>query len=115
MAKRKEPDINLYNNQHVKWASLILRSLNNKVRESILKFLTKKDEATVSEIYRTLKMDQSVASQHLAIMRRAKVLQTRRDGKQIFYSINKPRIAEIVKFNDKLVFSDTYESSLQKK
>ena len=42
-------------------------------------------------------MEQSVASQHLAILRRAGVVTTERDGKFIFYSLNVERIREISK------------------
>jgi DNA-binding transcriptional ArsR family regulator len=47
---------------------------------------------TVTEIYVKLRVEQSVASQHLAIMRKAGYLNTSRDGKNIFYSINKDRL-----------------------
>jgi ArsR family transcriptional regulator, virulence genes transcriptional regulator len=42
-----------------------------------------------------LRLEQSVASQHLAILRKAGVLNTDRDGKFIYYSLNKERIEEI--------------------
>jgi DNA-binding transcriptional ArsR family regulator len=43
-----------------------------------------------------LRIEQSVASQHLAILRKADLLQTERDGKFIYYTINKTRFAEVV-------------------
>jgi len=43
-----------------------------------------------------------VASQHLAILRRANVVKTERDGKFIYYSLNKERIAEIVALVEEL-------------
>ena len=42
---------------------------------------------TVTDIYVKLRLEQSVASQHLAILRKAGVVQTERDGKFIFYSL----------------------------
>jgi DNA-binding transcriptional ArsR family regulator len=50
---------------------------------------------TVTELYVKLRIEQSVASQHLAILRRADVLKTHRDGKFIYYSINTSRVDEI--------------------
>jgi DNA-binding transcriptional ArsR family regulator len=44
-----------------------------------------------------------VASQHLAILRRAGIVITERDGKFIHYTINKQRIAEVAKFVEELV------------
>jgi DNA-binding transcriptional ArsR family regulator len=38
-----------------------------------------------------------VASQHLAILRRAGIVKTERDGKFIHYTINSDRIADIMK------------------
>ena len=57
---------------------------------------------TVTEIYIKLRLEQSVASQHLAILRRADVLTTERDGKFIYYSINTKRMEEIAALVEKL-------------
>jgi DNA-binding transcriptional ArsR family regulator len=43
---------------------------------------------SVSEIYKKLKLEQSVASQHLAVLRNAHFVNTHRDGKYIYYSVN---------------------------
>jgi DNA-binding transcriptional ArsR family regulator len=42
-----------------------------------------------------MRLEQSVVSQHLAILRKVGVLNTKRDGKFIYYSLNEPRINEI--------------------
>jgi DNA-binding transcriptional ArsR family regulator len=84
-------------------AVLILRSVNHKLRQSIIKLLEDHDEMTVTELYVKLRLEQSVASQHLAILRRAGVVNTRRDGKFIYYSLNKVRISEIAQMIEELV------------
>lgn len=76
-------------------AVLTLRSLNHPLRKQILVLLEQKKRMTVTEIYDKLKLEQSVASQHLAIMRRAEVVSTHREGKFIFYSVNAKRIGEV--------------------
>jgi DNA-binding transcriptional ArsR family regulator len=53
---------------------------------------------TVTEIYVRLRLEQSVASQHLAILRRAGIVKTERDGKFIYYTVNHNRIEDINKF-----------------
>jgi len=58
---------------------------------------------TVSEIYIKLRIEQSVASQHLAILRRAGVVKTERSGKFIYYSIDKQRIKQISSLAAELV------------
>ena len=79
----------------VKKSSLILRALNHKLRQNILKLLEEQGKLTVTEIYVQLRLEQSVASQHLAILRRTGIVKTERDGKFIYYLLNHPRIAEI--------------------
>lgn len=79
----------------VKKSALILRALNHKLRQQLLKLLEEKTKLTVTEIYVHLRLEQSVASQHLAILRRAGIVRTEREGKFIFYILNSPRIAEI--------------------
>jgi DNA-binding transcriptional ArsR family regulator len=50
-----------------------------------------------------LRLEQSVASQHLAILRKAGIVNTERDGKFIFYTVNYKRIDEISQFVKDLV------------
>lgn len=76
-------------------AVLTLRSINHKLRKQIVKLLEEKSKLTVTEIYVKLRLEQSVASQHLAILRRAGVVRTDREGKFIYYSLDKKRINEI--------------------
>lgn len=94
------PDIDYYN---VKKAALILRALNHKLRQQIIKIIHENKRLTVTELYVKLRLEQSVASQHLAILRKAGIVSTKRDGKFIFYSINLPRIEEINQFVKSLV------------
>lgn len=88
---------------HTKKAALILRSVNHKLRQQIIKLLDDHQKMTVTEIYVKLRLEQSVASQHLAILRRAGIVSTARDGKFIFYSVNYARLAEVVGFVETLV------------
>jgi DNA-binding transcriptional ArsR family regulator len=87
----------------IKKAALVLRSMNHKLRQQIVKLLDDKKQMTVTEIYVKLRLEQSVASQHLAILRRAGIVTTQRDGKFIFYSVNYDRINEVSTFVDQLV------------
>jgi DNA-binding transcriptional ArsR family regulator len=79
----------------IKKASLVLRAINHKLRQQIIKMLDEKQRMTVTDIYIQLRLEQSVVSQHLAILRRAGVVQTERDGKYIYYLINYDRFAHI--------------------
>jgi DNA-binding transcriptional ArsR family regulator len=88
---------------HLKKAALILRALNHKLRQQMIKLLDDSGRLTVTEIYVRLRLEQSVASQHLAILRRTGIVVTQRDGKFIYYAVNYARIAEVNKFVEDLV------------
>jgi DNA-binding transcriptional ArsR family regulator len=87
----------------VKKAAAILRAINHKLRQSIIKLLEEKENLTVTEIYVKLRVEQSVASQHLAILRRAEFVQTNRDGKNIHYTLNQTRLEEVNLFVKQLL------------
>ena len=88
---------------NVKKAALILRAVNHKLRQQIIKLIDEHGKMTVTEIYVKLRLEQSVASQHLAILRKAGFVKTDRDGKYIFYSINISRLQEINGFVEDLL------------
>ena len=88
---------------NVKKAALILRALNHKLRQQIIKLIDEQGKMTVTDIYVKLRLEQSVASQHLAILRKAGFVKTVRDGKFIYYSVNGSRIEELNKFVGELL------------
>ena len=87
----------------VKKAALVLRALNHKLRQQILKLIEEVNKITVTEIYVRLRLEQSVASQHLAILRKAGIVITQREGKFIYYTVNYKRIDELNEFVKNLV------------
>ena len=88
---------------NVKKAALILRALNHKLRQQILTLIDQQGKMTVTEIYVQLRLEQSVASQHLAILRKAGFVKTERDGKFIYYSVNDARLEELNSFVNDLL------------
>jgi len=87
----------------LKKSSMILRALNHKLRLNIVQLIDQQKKLTVTEIYIKLRMEQSVASQHLAILRRANIVLTEREGKFIYYTLNYARIKEITNFIQELL------------
>ena len=83
-------------------AVLVLRAVNHKLRQSIVDLLEETPKMTVTEIYIKLRLEQSVASQHLAILRKAGVVVTDRDGKFISYSLDHDRISQISRLIEEL-------------
>ena len=88
---------------NVKKASLILRAINHKLRQQILKLIDEQGKITVTEMYVKLRLEQSVASQHLAILRKAGFVKTERDGKFIYYTVNTNRLEELNQFVEALL------------
>lgn len=83
-------------------AVLVLRAINHKLRQRMIDLLEENERMTVTDIYIKLRLEQSVASQHLAILRRAGVVSTERQGKFIFYSLDKDRLSQISKLVEEL-------------
>ena len=86
----KLPDAHLVRKTH-----LVFRALNHKLRVQILDLLIKHQQLTVSEIFTQLLLEQSVASQHLATLRRTGFVKTKRQGKFVWYMVRSERLAEI--------------------
>ena len=90
------------NYSNVKGAAMIVRAVNHKLRQQILKLLEENKRLNVTEIYVKLRLEQSVASQMLAILRRANIVYTERMGKEIYYTLNHKRITQIAEFVHKI-------------
>jgi DNA-binding transcriptional ArsR family regulator len=45
--------------------NLVIRALNHKLRQQMLNVMHKKERITVTELYVTLRLEQSITSQHL--------------------------------------------------
>jgi DNA-binding transcriptional ArsR family regulator len=86
-------------------AVLVLRAINHKLRQRVINLLEENQRMTVTDIYIKLRLEQSVASQHLAILRKAGVVQTERQGKYIFYTLDKDRINQISRLVEELAIA----------
>lgn len=65
-----------------------LKALQNSLCRSIIDLLKDGGTMTVTNIYIKLRLEQSVVSQHLAMLRRAGIVNTKREGKFIYYTLN---------------------------
>ncbi|MEW5795923.1 MAG: metalloregulator ArsR/SmtB family transcription factor [Candidatus Zixiibacteriota bacterium] len=68
--------------------SRYFKAFGEPTRLRILRLLTGKP-LTVNEIAERIDLAQSTVSRHLAVLREAGILSDRRDGQQVFYSLNK--------------------------
>ena len=87
----------------LKKGAMLLRAINHNLRQQILQLIHKKGRMTVTELYVRLRLEQSVTSQHLAILRKANFVVTERDGKFIFYSVNYQQLKHVHQTIDKLL------------
>lgn len=76
-------------------AESFLKILANKNRLMILCTLLDK-ERSVSELNQNIPLGQSALSQHLAVLREHKLVETRRDAQSIYYSVRDPRVNQII-------------------
>ncbi|MFT4644331.1 MAG: DNA-binding transcriptional ArsR family regulator [Planctomycetota bacterium] len=83
-------------------AVMTLRAINNPLRKRIIDLVNANTDITVTKIYKKLKIEQSVASQHLAILRKSGFLTATRNGKFIYYNANVERFAEISKIIEQM-------------
>jgi Predicted transcriptional regulators len=84
----------------IKKAALILRALNHSLRYKMLELIDERKSIPVTQIYKKMRIEQSVASQHLGILRRAGMVVAERKERNIYYSPNYARIDEFMKLVD---------------
>ncbi len=89
--------------QKLRKSADVLRAINHKLRRKMMHMLEEAGKMMVTDIYVALRLEQSVASQHLAILRKAGVLKTERQGKFIYYSLNKDRLKDVNNFVEDIV------------
>lgn len=89
----------------------LLRALGHPARLRIIQFLAQgegcagKDcvgERCVCEIIPALGMEQSSVSKHLAILREQGVVESRREGTRIFYSLVDKRVLDILRLAEEV-------------
>ncbi len=85
------------NPEKLKESSNILRALAHPLRMQILQFIDSNKAINVNKIYNTLKLEQSITSQHLRVLRTAGIVITDRNGKYIHYTIDYAKVAIAVK------------------
>lgn len=72
--------------QHACEASNLLKAMGNEQRLLILCQLVGR-ELSVGDLLARIKLSQSALSQHLAVLREAELVETRRSAQTIFYSL----------------------------
>ena len=81
--------------QQARKASELLKALSHESRLLILCLLAE-GEKSVSELEETMKMPQAAVSQQLARLRFDRLVNTRREGRVIYYSIASAEVSSVI-------------------
>jgi DNA-binding transcriptional ArsR family regulator len=84
-----------FNQQELDTSTELLRAIAHPLRLTILAFIDENKIINVNKIYNTLKLEQSITSQHLRILRNADLVDTKREGKFIYYSVNYDKVEQV--------------------
>lgn len=88
---------------HNKKALHILRAINHSFRLQLLAFIANKKLVMVTEIYHYFKVEQAIASQHLAVLRRAKFVATIKKGRNVYYCLNEEKLNTFTDYINALI------------
>jgi DNA-binding transcriptional ArsR family regulator len=86
----------------------ILKALGQPTRLQILDLL-KDGERCVCEIFPAINQEQANVSKHLAILRQAGILESRKDGLRILYRIKEPEILNLLQGVSKVLKTQARE------
>lgn len=67
----------------------LINSLNDPIRQQIVMLFITQKEYCVNDIAQHFKISRPTVSHHLILMKKAKLLSSRKEGKEVFYSLNK--------------------------
>lgn len=79
----------------MKTYSVILSAMSNSKRLEILTCLSE-GESSVNALAERVGLSQSALSQHLAKLRRARLVSSRRESQTIYYSVDSPAVAAVL-------------------
>jgi ArsR family transcriptional regulator len=72
----------------------LCKTLSNPKRLEILDILKEEQEICVNELAERLEIPKANTSQHLAVLRQAGVVSTRKDGINVYYSLRSQKITD---------------------
>ncbi len=93
--------INPNNIASLRIAAHTLRAINHPLRQRLMITIeANKNAMDVTSIYNKLNLEQSVVSQHLAILRQSNFVTTKRNGKSISYSVDHKQVNKIINISE---------------
>ena len=86
-----------------------LRVLGHPVRVRIVELL-RDGERSVGDLQAELNLDSSGTSQHLGVLRRQGVLETRKEGTSVYYRVRDPRTFQLLE-SARQIISSSFEAA----
>lgn len=87
----------------------IFQALGHPTRVAIVEYL-RDGEVSVGSLCEELGIEQSNASQHLAVLRSKRIVETRKDGNQMFYRLHNPVVGEVLELMRRYFFDHLNEA-----
>lgn len=78
-----------------KFKAEIFQALAHPTRIAIVEIL-RDGEIPASRIFETLQIEQANASQHLSVLRSKRIVVSRKEGTQVFYTIRDPLLIDVL-------------------
>jgi DNA-binding transcriptional ArsR family regulator len=88
-----EVDINI---AKLESAASKLRAISHPLRIAVIDLLANGRKLSVTEIYQALDIEQATASHHLNILKNKGILDSKREGKKIYYSLRNLTLTDII-------------------
>jgi DNA-binding transcriptional ArsR family regulator len=88
---------NMHNEEELERTATFLKAIAHPMRIAILELLSDGDNKSVTQIYQRLGLEQAVASHHLGLLKNKGVLNSKRVGKNIYYTLKTDKLVDLIK------------------
>lgn len=87
----------------------LLKAISDETRLSVVLCLVS-GEKCVCEIYKHLRLPQNLVSHHLGILRKNQLIEARKDGKWVYYTLSEETVALLLNLLGTILSSEKKES-----
>ena len=86
-----------FEQEKLQYSSDLMRALAHPLRLKILEFIDRHEVINVNKIYNSMKIEQSITSQHLKILKNVGIVDNNKEGKFKHYQIDYDKMEKVVK------------------
>lgn len=85
-----------FNNDQLEFASEVFKAISHPIRLRILNILVEEDLINVTSLSESLSLEQPLISHHLGILKRAFIVKSKKEGREVNYFLELKQIKEIM-------------------